>query len=235
MAFRCLFHLHTRRSFDSWLSPEKILAKARATNVAVLIVTDHNTLMGAKDVEYLSKGNPKFVITAAEYQTEKGDIIGLFLKNEIHSRRSDDVIAEIRAQGGLVVLPHPFKAHTLDEHLLGQIDLIETHNSRCSRNANASACELARKWNCQFLGGADAHCAGELAAVLNHYSAELPGDESELKKILLGMSPTIESQEVSSIFRPYSQVIKAIKTRDPILFLSQAKRLGIALVRESLG
>lgn len=234
MAFRCLFHLHTRRSFDSWLSSEKILAKARAMNVDVLIVTDHNTLAGAKDVGYLSQGNPKFVIIAAEYQTEKGDIIGLFLKNEIHSRCSNDVIAEIRAQGGLVVLPHPFKAHTLDEHLLNQIDLIEIYNSRCSRNENASACELARKWNRPFLGGADAHCAGELGAVLNHFSAELPRDESELKKILLGMPPTIESQEVSSIFRPYSQVIKAIKTRDLVLFLSQAKRLGVAFVRESL-
>src|SRR5271156_2670459 len=229
MPFRCLFHLHTRPPFDSWMSPSKILAKARAMNVDVLIITDHNTLAGARDVENLSQGNPRFVIIAAEYATEKGDIIGLFLKNEIHSRRCGDVIAGIRAQGGLVVLPHPYKAHTLDEELLGQVDIIETHNSRCSKSENTAACELAQKWNRPFLGGADAHCTGELRAVLNHFPDELPQDESELRKSLLCVPPTIESRAVSDIFRPYSQVIKAIKTRDPMLFLSQTKRLGAAL------
>ena len=234
MPFRCLFHLHTRRSFDSWLSPAKILATARAMNVDVLIATDHNTLAGAKDLKNIARGNPKFVVAGVEYQTEKGDVIGLFLKNEILSRSSNQVIAEIRAQDGLVVLPHPYKAHTLDEELLSQIDLIEVHNSRCSKSENSAACELAQKLKRPFIGGADAHCAGELRAVLNHFSAELPCDEAELKQRLLHGARTVESRSVSGIFRPYSQVIKAIKTGDPLLFLSQAKRLGVTFLREAL-
>jgi len=202
--------------------------------VDVLMVTDHNTLAGSRDLQKLSQGDPKFVVTAAEYQTEKGDIIGLFLRNEIHSRRSNEVIAEIRAQGGLVVLPHPYKAHSLDEELLRQIDVIEIHNSRCSKSENDSARTLALNLNRPVLGGADAHCAGELGAVLNQFSGDVPGDESELKKCLLSGHPAVETQTVSSVFRPYSQVVKAIKTRNPGLFMSQAKRLGVALLRESL-
>jgi len=234
MSFRCLFHLHTRHSFDSLLSPARILAEARAMSVDVLIPTDHNTLAGARDLQRISEGDPKFVVQAAEYQTEKGDIIGLFLKNEIRTRLSREVIEEIRAQNGVVVLPHPYKAHRLDEELLSQVDLIETHNSRCSESENISAGDLAQKLRLPYIGGADAHCAGELEAVLNDFTDHLPNNESELKSSLLQAQCTIKTRSVSGIFRPYSQVIKAFKTRDPMLFLSQAKRLGVTFLRESL-
>src|SRR5271154_5137957 len=115
MPFRCLFHLHTKASFDSWLSPGTILARVREMDIDVLIVTDHNSQQGARDLQSLAHGNPKFVVTAAEYQSEKGDIIGLFLKDEIVSRNANEIVAHIHSQQGLVVLPHPFKAHKLDD------------------------------------------------------------------------------------------------------------------------
>ena len=234
MAFRCLFHVHTRHSFDSLLAPETILDRARAMNVDVLIVTDHETMNGARDVRIRSNGNPKFAVMAAEYKTEKGDIIGLFLRQEIRTRNSGEVMAEIHAQDGLVVLPHPYKGHKLDNELLEHVDLIEVHNSRCSEEENRSARELSQKLNLPSLGGADAHCAGELAAALNEFSAELPTDEAALRHCLLTGRREIKTQRVSGAFRPYSQVIKSIKTRDPLLFLSQMKRLGISVLRESL-
>lgn len=233
MPFRCLFHVHTRHSFDSFLSPEKILAEARAMKVDVLIVTDHNTMSGSLEVCEASTGNPRFVVPAAEYKTEKGDIVGLFLKQEIETRNSCELISEVRAQDGLVALPHPYKAHKLDEELLSQVDLIEIYNSRCSDKENGAARELAEKLNKPVLGGADAHCAGELRAVLNDFLIELPSDILGLKDSLLHAPRQIQMQPVSGIFRPYSQVIKAIKTRDPILFLSQAKHLGLTFVREA--
>src|SRR5579864_8477711 len=118
MAFRCLFHVHTRCSYDSLLSPKRILVKTREMGVSVLMVTDHDTIQGSLDLRALADGNPPVVVTAAEYHSEKGDIIGLFLKQEIHSRRSTEIIQQIRDQGGLVVLPHPYKAHFLDDELL---------------------------------------------------------------------------------------------------------------------
>src|SRR5215472_1515818 len=139
MPFRCLFHVHTRCSFDSLLSPRKIVSRAREMRVDVLIVTDHNTIQGSLDVRALANGNPPIVITAAEYQSEKGDIVGLFLQEEIRSRRSDEIIQQIRAQGGVVVLPHPYKGHKLDDELLAGVDLIETHNARCTDSDNERA------------------------------------------------------------------------------------------------
>src|ERR1700730_14417989 len=155
MPFQCLFHVHTRCSFDSLLSPKKILARTREMGVQVLIVTDHNTIQGSSEVRALASGNPSVIVTAAEYQSEKGDIIGLFLKEEIRSRCSAEIIQQIHVQGGIVVLPHPYKGHVLDDELLAGVDLIESANARCSGEENARAEKLRQLWRRPLLAGAD--------------------------------------------------------------------------------
>jgi len=234
MSFRCLYHIHTRCSFDSILSPAKVIAKARQMQIDVLIVTDHNTIQGSRDAQRLACGNPSIVVTAAEYQSEKGDIIGLFLKEEIHSRRSHDIIEQIHAQGGLVVLPHPYKGHVLDEELLAGADLIESYNARCSESDNSRAHQLALERQRPHLAGADAHCSVELAAAVNEFLADVPKDESGLREHLLHAPRHIAMQRVSPLCRPYSQMIKSIKTGDPKLFLYQAKRLALGFARGEL-
>ena len=232
MSFRSLFHVHTRHSLDSLLSPAKILAVARRNQIDVLIVTDHETSAGSREVREMTNGNPRFVPLAGEFKTEKGDIIGIFLRGEIHPGSSDEVIRQIRDQGGLVVLPHPARSTRIDEHLLAQVDLIEIHNSRCSHLDNQSAADLATRFGLPFLGGADAHCSGELNGALNHFSAELPQQESDLPGLFLRAPRRIQSQTVSTVYRPYSQMIKAVKTRHPALFLSQSKRLVLTCINE---
>ena len=218
---------------DSMLQPSRIVREARRHGAEVLIVTDHNTIRGSREVQKLAAGGPLLVPTAAEYQTEKGDIIGVFLKDEIHLGSAEDTIRQIRDQGGLVVLPHPFKAHRLDDLLLAGIDLLEVCNSRCSMKENASAKELAERLGRPTIGGADAHCANELGTVMNRFSSEAPQNEESLREALLSAPRQIEFQPVSGIFRPYSQMIKAVKTRNPALFLSQSKHLAMTWVRES--
>jgi predicted metal-dependent phosphoesterase TrpH len=40
--------------------------------------------------------------------TNRGEVIGLFLSEEIKSDNFESVIFEIRNQNGLVIIPHPF-------------------------------------------------------------------------------------------------------------------------------
>jgi hypothetical protein len=229
MPFRCLFHVHTRCSFDSVLSPRKILAKARGMQVDVVIVTDHCTIQGSLDVQGLARGSSPMVVIAAEYQSEKGDIIGLFLKEEIRSRCSGEIIQQIHAQGGIVVLPHPYKGHLLDDELISGVDVIETYNGRCSPRENEQAAKLAQDWNRPYLAGADAHCASEIGAAVNEFLSEAPLNEGDLREYLLRSSRSILTRATSPVWRPYSQVIKAVKTRNPRLFLYQAKRMAMVL------
>jgi predicted metal-dependent phosphoesterase TrpH len=231
MQFRCLFHLHTRYSFDSLLPPRKIVARARELKVDALIVTDHNTIKGSMETRRVSQGNPPLVILAAEYQSEKGDIIGLFLEEEILSRDSNVIVRQIHEQGGLVVLPHPSKGHKLDDLLLSSVDIIETHNSRCSPEENGRARQLAQDWKLPEIAGADAHCLQELDTALNEYSGTHAGNEVELRALLLNGPRKVTTKRASPAYRPYSQLIKAVKTKNPHLFLYQAKRLVLTLAR----
>jgi len=231
VSFRCLFHVHTRCSYDSLLSPKRIVARTRKMGDQVLIVTDHDTIEGSREVRALSSGDPPVVVTAAEYQSEKGDIIGLFLKEEIRSRRSAEIIEQIHGQGGLAVLPHPYKGHLLDDELLAGVDLIECYNGRCSENDNGKAETLRQRWNRPVLAGADAHCSPELGAALNEFMADAPRSELEFRKQLLHVPRRILTQRASVLCRPYSQMIKAAKTRNPRLFLYQAKRLALVLAQ----
>jgi predicted metal-dependent phosphoesterase TrpH len=231
MQLSCLFHVHTRRSFDSVLSARKIVSRARSMQTDVLVITDHNTLQGSLDAQRFAGGDGPLVIVAAEYQSDKGDIIGMFLREEIHSRSAAEIISQIHAQGGLAVLPHPFKAHALDDGLLAGIDIIETFNARCTAADNARAGQLATQLNLPRIAGADAHCSLELDAAFNRFSYERPARKTEFRELLLNAPREFATRQSPAFCRPYSQMIKAAKTRSPRLFAYQAKRLAGALLR----
>ena len=95
----------------------------------------------------------------------QGEVIGLFLSREIPRGMSfGDTIAAIRAQSGLVYLPHPFdRRHaipdpaTLHRHL-ADIDVFEVYNARLLFEVyNDEALRFARKYNLTMAAGSDAH------------------------------------------------------------------------------
>jgi hypothetical protein len=63
--------------------------------------------------------------------------------------------------------------------------------------------------------------------------ADPPQNESEFRKQLLHVPRRITTKPTSSVYRPYSQMIKAVRTRDPRLFLYQAKRLALLVAHGS--
>ncbi len=125
-------------------------------------VSDHNNIVGATEVAKIA---PFRVIIAEEIKSSEGEIIGLFLREEIpRGLTMAETIERIREQGGLVYLPHPFDrlhtipdARTLHRHL-GEIDVFEVYNSRLFFDAyNDEALRFARKYNLTMGAGSDAH------------------------------------------------------------------------------
>jgi hypothetical protein len=166
-----LFHIHTRHSFDSLLHPAKVVNYALDHGFDLLAITDHNTLAGAREAEKFNKCSGLHIITGAEYSTEKGDIIGLFLTEEISTENSVEVISAIKSQRGLVLLPHPVRLKVVDDELMRCVDLIEGYNCRIDSAGNRFAMELARAYDKPVLVGNDAHFAGELKlGAVNFYS-----------------------------------------------------------------
>ena len=82
--------------------------EARARGLGAIAITDHNEISGA--LEARAKADGVTVIVGEEVKTaEQGEVIGLFIEEKIpRGLTLAETIAEIKRQGGLVYVPHPF-------------------------------------------------------------------------------------------------------------------------------
>ncbi len=156
-------HVHSIYSKDSMLRPEVILKIARKRGLDGVAVVDHGTIKGGLATRRANDDGNFTVIVGSEIKTEYGDIIGLFLQDEIASRRYDDAVEEIKRQDGLVILAHPYrKGYVFPLERLPDMDAIEAFNARSPRILNVGAQGLTEKSGKPAVAGSDAHLPLEI-------------------------------------------------------------------------
>jgi predicted metal-dependent phosphoesterase TrpH len=168
-------HMHTDHSPDCATPVEVLLQTARDRGLGVIAITDHNEVSGALEARKIAEQMGGIeVIVAEEVKTaEQGEVIGLFLEEKIpRGMTMAETIAEIRRQGGLVYVPHPFdRFHSVPdyEHLLDiveEIDILEVFNPRVALTSfNEEAERFARKYRIVPGAGSDSHVAQGLGSV----------------------------------------------------------------------
>jgi glycosyltransferase involved in cell wall biosynthesis len=165
-------HMHTDHSSDCATPVEVLLATAKARGLGAIAVTDHNVISGAFEAEAKASGIK--VIVGEEVKTaDQGEVIGLFLRELIpRGLTLQETIAEIKRQGGVVYVPHPFdRMHAVPdyEHLmavLDDVDAIEVFNPRVAiQEFNEEAARFAAKYRIPAGAGSDAHVAQGLGSV----------------------------------------------------------------------
>lgn len=160
-------HIHSKYSSDGVLDPKKIVKIAIKRKLDGIAITDHNTIKGGLETKKYEQADFQ-VIVGSEIMTERGEVIGLFLTEEIRSTDIQDVISEIKDQNGIVIVPHPFdEMRHSAVHPGGEdvklIDCVEGFNSRCIRGKyNRNAVEFAMKHNLTIVAGSDAHFSNEI-------------------------------------------------------------------------
>ncbi len=159
-------HMHTSWSHDCRIEVGELVDHAESVGLGAIAVTDHNVFGGALEAAALARDRELVVIPGEEVKTDtQGEVIGLFLREEVPARMSfGDTIAAIREQGGIVYLPHPFdRIHTCPDPAtihrhLAEIDVLEVYNARLLFEAyNDEALRYARKYGLQMGAGSDAH------------------------------------------------------------------------------
>jgi glycosyltransferase involved in cell wall biosynthesis len=165
-------HMHTDHSPDCATPVDTLLDTAKRVGLGAIAITDHNEISGA--LEARERANGIKVIVAEEVKTaDQGEVIGLFIEEKIpRGMTLQETIAEIRRQGGLVYVPHPFdRMHAVPdyEHLLDvveEIDAIEVFNPRVAFSAfNEEAARFAAKYRIVAGAGSDSHVAQGLGSV----------------------------------------------------------------------
>ena len=164
-------HVHTVASGDSVLGVEELAARAVALGLDVVFVTDHHEVAAAVAARERDLGVR--IEVGEEIRTPDGEVLGLFLTERIpYVLPLPEVVARIRAQGGLVGLPHPFDpvrsgTGAVADALCaaGHVDFVEAFNAKVGDAAhNAAAAALAARHSLPVTAGSDAHDGPGLGA-----------------------------------------------------------------------
>jgi predicted metal-dependent phosphoesterase TrpH len=168
-------HLHTVASGDSVLGLEELAERAVAEGIDVVFVTDHHEVHAAQQLQARDLGVR--IEVGEEIRTPDGELLGLFLTERIPYVLPTAVVVErVRAQGGLVGLPHPFDpvragmaaraARTVEALCAGgHVAFVEAFNAKVGHPAhNAAAEALAARHGLPATAGSDAHDAAGVGA-----------------------------------------------------------------------
>ena len=202
-------HIHSKYSIDSVSGPERILRAAKRKGLRGIAVTDHGTVRGGLEAARLNKDPDFAVVVGTEIATDAGDVIGLFVSEDVRARACLEVVDEIHGQGGVAVLPHPFKGHTLTDDLVRRVDAVEVFNARTGPELNAKATELAQRFNKPGLAGSDAHFCAEIG---NATVDVMPGD---VRKGLLEGARLARLRYAGPHMVPLSWAVRSFKMGRP--------------------
>jgi len=166
---------------DCDMSLDQVIERCLKKKITCVAIADHGTIEGALKMQSLA---PFKVIVAEEILTPHGEIMGMFLQETVPSGQSvARVLDAIKAQGGLVCIPHPYdnlRPSALGGKILAEIvdhvDLVEAFNSRdVLRRHSTQTVDFARQHDIPTSAGSDAHSLYEIG---NAY-VEMPEFESQ--------------------------------------------------------
>jgi predicted metal-dependent phosphoesterase TrpH len=224
-----VYHVHSVKSFDGLNSFSALTDFVKKYQLDFIILTDHDTIEGSLQLSRLlaESGVNIEVPVAAEYKTNKGDVIATYISREISSLTWSEFVKEVRRQDGLLILPHPYDGHQDVELLASEVDAIEVFNSRSSIKNNYKSYLLAKKYNKPMLWASDSHIPCTLRNVVIGYD-----DIFSFRNALLNNSffPVIcKSSTYLDVF--LSQMKKAIISSNFLLFFSLIYALAVRVLR----
>ncbi len=160
--FKIDLHTHSTASPDGSIRPEQYRQIIESGLINYIAVTDHNRIDMAQELHH-ELGDS--IIVGEEINTTSGEIIGLFLKKAIEPNLSlQEAIRAIKAQKGIVYVPHPFETvrsgvpiEALDD-VAEDVDIVEVHNGRTVfQNRGPQAAVWAKLHHKRRAASSDAH------------------------------------------------------------------------------
>lgn len=155
-------HTHSLASPDGGLSALQYKKALTGGLLDCIAITDHNRIDYALRLQH-ELGDQ--IIVGEEIMTVRGEIIGLFLQQAIEPGLGlEETIAQIKAQNGLVYVPHPFETvrkglHPADlEAIQELVDIVEVCNGRrFAQDRSSQAVVWAKLNNIVGAASSDAH------------------------------------------------------------------------------
>jgi len=191
-------HTHTTRySSCAKSSPEEMIAEAIRVGLDGLAITEHDIMWDDAEFAALQAAFPRIVLFRGVEITdaEGNDFVLYGLKRPEYFRRgmpASELIREARAQGGAIILAHPFRfrpevpAAIWDE----PIDGIEVASTNILGYWTRDLMALRARLGVNAIAASDAHHVSRLGTFATRFPASMR-DGAELAAALRAGSPTL--------------------------------------------
>lgn len=183
-------HVHTAASHDCESTPAEVLAAARRADLDGVVVTDHDTVEGARVAQHVASPADPVVLRGVEVSTAHGHLLGIGVDDAPEPGRPlVDTARAIRSQGGLAVVPHPFQRarHGVGRDDIAAVDGIEGYNAQTLTGVrNTQARRFAARHGYPAFGASDAHTAASVGKAATQVAVP-PDDPLAAETILDGM------------------------------------------------
>lgn len=191
-------HNHTAASPDAITKPEEIIKKAKEKGIDALAITDHNTTKALKQCREIGKKENIYVIQGQEITTKDGDLIALFILEEIKPYMSfDETLDEIKSQGAIAYVPHPFDLtrHGIgNEEFIKKCHVIEVYNAKSNDHFDKKAVEFSKNFNMLKGAGSDSHAPNEVGRAYVKVEEEAINTPEKFLMALRNAEPVIEKR-----------------------------------------
>lgn len=210
-------HTHSTASPDGGISAAQYEQALRSGKLDYIAVTDHNTIEYALE---LQNQLGEQIIVGEEIMTSQGEIVGLFLREVVQpGQTAAATLAAIKAQGGLVYIPHPFETvrkgvhPAILESISDSVDVIEVCNGRAVlQNRSAQAVVWARINSVPGAASSDAHGSAGLGDTFTRVSE--PPTRANLVDLIARGTPHTKRPSVRALLYPkYHRTRKKIQSR----------------------
>lgn len=175
-------HIHSQYSPDSRSRPEDIIKRAVTLGLGAIAVTDHDSLKGAAAATRLAPDS-LLIVPGMELKTEKGDLLALFVSQEVRSKTFATAVDEIRSDGGIAIVPHPGESPKMTSQDIALADGLEVFNATLSPRDNRRSLEYATELRMPGFSSSDAHLVMEIGNGTT--SVQDSSSLEELRKALL--------------------------------------------------
>ena len=205
-------HIHTSFS-DGLSSPQDVVNTAIEKGINCICITDHDEIGGALEAMRFGFDKSILVVPGIELTTDLGHILGINIKKKIPKGLSaEQAIKEIRKQGGLAIIAHPFawpiRNFAGGEEKIRALapDGIEAFNaSVLFESSNQRAINFAQSDHISFTAGSDSHRADFLGRGYLEFSDNIQSAED-----LLGVIKNKKAVAKGVILGPW-ELFKMIK------------------------
>ncbi|MEK6827805.1 MAG: PHP domain-containing protein, partial [Nanoarchaeota archaeon] len=174
-------HMHTHYSRCSNLKPQTILKLAKKHRLDGIAITDHHEVKGALEVKKLNNDKDFEVIIGEEISTNYGDVLIYFLNKKIDAIDFYEAVDEVKKQGALITIAHPFRTTLVHNHkfqlplekVKNKIDAVECFNARTLPGDNKKANNAADKLGIAKTAGSDSHFFFEIGTAQTIFDDDL--------------------------------------------------------------